>query len=171
MKKLETKTIYWGFPVCLLPILDLIPNSTSKAYENIKLNKKLILNVVPSQMWNKIEKIANFSASKTNVIKGKELVIDKIAKTNLKLVKSDFKIDYIENTTLYIEAFYEGELLKNGIANICLSVKNIYINESMINEEGFVDEDKFDVLIYQFRKYKKINNTELGKSFRYIPCK
>ncbi|WP_198402288.1 hypothetical protein [Mesoplasma florum] len=39
-------------------------NSTSKTYENIKINKKLILNVVPSQMWNEIEKMANFSASK-----------------------------------------------------------------------------------------------------------
>ncbi|ATI73995.1 hypothetical protein CQZ70_01870 [Mesoplasma florum] len=87
------------------------------------------------------------------------------------MAKSDFKIDYIKNTILFIEAFYEEELLKNGIANIYLSVKNIYINESMINEEGFVDEDKFDVLIYQFRKYKKINNTELGKSFRYMPTK
>lgn len=192
MKKLETKTIYWGFPVCLLSTLNpkgytnVTPissiynvnnlimigiNTTSKAYENIKLNKKLILNVVPSNMWEDIEKIANYTSSETNINKTQNFIENKLTKTNLKLVPSNFGIDYIQNTTLYIEAIFEDELVKDGMANVCLSVKNIYANSELINNDEIIDEVKFGVLIYQFRKYKKINTKELGKSFRYSKTK
>ncbi|AUB31239.1 flavin reductase [Spiroplasma floricola] len=188
-QKLNTKTLYWGFPIVVISSLndknktDITPissiynvndsimiglNISSKAYENIKLNKKAIINIVPDSMWSNIEKIAKYTAKKTNDQKTKNYIEDKTKEGNFNLLNSEHEIQFLEGTLLYIVVEYIDELVVNGIANICFNVKEIYVDAELLDENNYILDDKFNILLYQFRKYKKINKESMGKSFRYV---
>ncbi|AOG60849.1 hypothetical protein SHELI_v1c09000 [Spiroplasma helicoides] len=186
-EKINSKTIYWGFPVCLITSIDenkitnITPissiynvndtlmigiNVNSKAYANINLNKNIILNIIPENMWSQVENIAKYSSNIDNKNRLYTNEKDKIGK--FKLIQSHFDdIKYIDNSLIYIEAQYNEKIVANGIANINYIVKNIYVKKDLLDDDKYIIEDKLDVIIYQFRNYKKLSKKVLGKSFRY----
>lgn len=191
-KKINFESLYYGFPVILLTTIDnegitnIAPISSSwvldnniviglgtssKSFENLKINPEAVLNLPDETLYENVEKIAPYTG-KTDVSKEKANMGYKFSKDKF-LIGSftseksiDIKPDKISESPIQIETKVLKINIRDWYAIIELEIISVYAFEELLNNSKYLDSDKWHPLIYNFRKYHGLK-PNIGKNFRF----
>lgn len=186
-KPISPKMFYYGFPVILLTTIDennktnITPISSSwclgdnvviglgtqgKAYQNLKICQEVVLNIADETLWQKIEKIAPFTANKSAVNESYQFCDDKFAVGEFTEQNSlKIKPKRIAECPLQAECVIECIHERNGYVIIELKIVQVHVLENLIFDDDKINPDKWQPLIYNFRHYQGLGEL-LGKNFR-----
>ncbi len=191
-KKINFDSLYYGFPVFLLTTADemgttnVAPVSSgwvlgnniiiglgtdSKSFENIKITQEAVLNLTNEKLMESVEKIAKYTGKKEiseqKSLMGYTYLEDKFSAGGFTAEKSnDVKPDKIKECPVQIETRVAKINIRDWFAIIELEVLSVYASEDIITDSLYIDPDKWQPLIYNFRKYYGLGSS-IGKNFRF----
>lgn len=179
MNIINPKMLYYGFPVILLTTLNgdkttnITPISSSwvlgndviigisiesKAYENLIINKGLVLNIADSSLWFHVETISRYTGKKDIPIYKKNMgyryAADKFSIGGLTPEKSMVVEPLrIKECKLQIECIVEKTNNRADYAIVELKVQTVHAKEEIILEDEYIDPKRWDPLIYNYILY------------------
>ncbi|MCM3397900.1 flavin reductase family protein [Oceanobacillus profundus] len=193
-KEIKPNIMYYGTPTLLLNTLNedgttnISPMSSSwalgdcivlgiglegKAIENLDRHKECVINLPSPNLWENIEKISSYTGKKNVPSYKKEIGFtykkDKYVSAELTPLKSKTVLPTrIEECPIQIEAAVKNIRIPeyNSLFNIVeTQVLHFHANESIIQNENYINPSKWSPLIYNFRHYFELGR-EVGKTFR-----
>lgn len=191
MNIINPKMLYYGFPVILLTTLNgdkttnITPISSSwvlgndviigisiesRAYENLIINKGLVLNIADSSLWSHVETISRYTGKEDMPIYKKNMgyryAADKFSIGGLTPEKSMVVEPLrIKECQLQIECIVEKINNRADYAIVELKVQTVHAKEEIILEDEYIDPKRWNPLIYNFRSYHGLSK-QLGINFK-----
>ncbi len=148
----------WGGQISFHEIeLNLSPHKTT---ENIQLKKAFTISFADSKHVREADYFGLVSGYKVD---------DKIARAGMHTVKSAFvDAPVIEEFPLTLECEVEKIVTLGRDFQITAKVVNTLVDESLLNEDGKVDYDRTDWLVYDssYRTYRQMGKGIIGKAWR-----
>ncbi|MEK3907705.1 flavin reductase family protein [Oceanobacillus sp. FSL W7-1309] len=193
-KEIKPNIMYYGTPTLLLNTLNedgttnISPMSSSwalgdcivlgiglegKAIENLDRHKECVINLPSPNLWENIEKISSYTGKKNVPSYKKEIGFtykkDKYVSAELTPLKSKTVLPTrIEECQIQIEAAVKNIRIpeyNSLFAIVETQVLHFHANESIIQNENYINPSKWSPLIYNFRHYFELGR-EVGKTFR-----
>ncbi|QHX36033.1 hypothetical protein STIUS_v1c04790 [Spiroplasma sp. TIUS-1] len=179
-KQINSQSIYWGFPVCLISthnpdnyeqnvsvyssffvyknIVSVATTLESLTYKNLTMSDRAILNVPSHAMVPLIKELSK----KTHTPKEKKKIIDN---SRFKYVESDkFKnLIVFKDSELVLELSvlkiinYEN----NNFVTINFMINKVSANENIIDKNGIINSKKISPINIKFREYYKLDKKPL----------
>ncbi|MFP3919168.1 flavin reductase family protein [Lysinibacillus telephonicus] len=191
--EIKPKILYYGTPILLLNTLNedgttnISPISSSwalgdcivlgiglggKAIENLERHKECVLNLPSPNLWENVEKISSFTG-KENIPPLKKAIgftykKEKYEAAELTPLNSKSVLPTrIKECPIQIEAVVKNIRIPNysSFAIVETQVLHFHAEESIVQNENYIDPSKWSPLIYNFRHYFELGR-ELGKTFR-----
>jgi flavin reductase (DIM6/NTAB) family NADH-FMN oxidoreductase RutF len=150
----------------------------TKTAENLARHPECVINIPSPDMWQQIEKLAPLTGKDpVPEIKAKQFRFekDKFAAASLTAMASEIvKPDRVAECPVHLEAQVTriqqmgGEKLKELGGGVAAEVEIllVHVSEEFISDENYIDPQKWSPLIYNFRHYFRLDDKELGKTFR-----
>ena len=193
-KEIKPNIMYYGTPTLILNTLNedgttnISPMSSSwalgdcivlgiglegKAIENLDRHKECVINLPSPNHWENIEKISSYTGKKNVPSYKKEIGFtykkDKYVSAELTPLKSKTVLPTrIEECPIQIEAAVKNIRIpeyNSLFAIVETQVLHFHANESIIQNENYINPSKWSPLIYNFRHYFELGR-EVGKTFR-----
>ncbi|MUK88855.1 flavin reductase family protein [Ornithinibacillus sp. L9] len=193
-KEIKPKIMYYGTPTLLLNTLNedgttnISPMSSSwalgdcivlgiglggKAIENLERHRECVINLPSPNLWGNIEKISSYTGKKEIPPYKKEIGFsynkEKYESAELTPLYSKSVLPTrIKECPIHMEAVVKTIRIpeyNSLFAIVETQVIHFHANDSIIQNENYIDPSKWSPLIYNFRHYFGLGQ-ELGKTFR-----
>jgi flavin reductase (DIM6/NTAB) family NADH-FMN oxidoreductase RutF len=196
-KSIEPQILYFGTPVALITTVDVNSKANigpissvwalgrtlvigletgSKTYQNLVAQKECVVNIAPSTLFEKVEKIATLTGAQPIPDYKKDRYqyeSDKFRAGGFTRQTSDIVAPpRIEECSLQFEAVLKNKIVIEDdpvelgpVAALELRVVKIHVYEDLVIKGNHIDPAKWDPLIYNFRHYSGLGR-ELGKTFK-----
>jgi flavin reductase (DIM6/NTAB) family NADH-FMN oxidoreductase RutF len=150
----------------------------TKTAENLDQVPECVINLPSPQMWRKVETLAPLTGKNpVPEIKAKQFRFepDKFGTAQLTPMASELvKPQRIEECPVHMEArvtrlhTMSGERLNRLGGGIAAEVEvvRVHVASDLVVGENYIDPAKWSPLIYNFRRYFRLADDELGKTFR-----
>ncbi|HTH53843.1 MAG TPA: flavin reductase family protein [Edaphobacter sp.] len=157
----------------LLGLLD-----ETKTAENLARHAECVINLPSPEMWQQVEKLAPLTGKNpVPEIKSKQFRFkkDKFGSAELTPIESEVvKPSRAEECPIQMEAkvsrlyTMSGQKLADLGGGVAAEVEilRVHASEEFIKGDNYIDPFKWSPLIYNFRHYFRLSQTELGKTFR-----
>lgn len=189
-RKINKASFYYGFPVVLMTTKNNQDNITvisstwtlgkyvilglsinSQGFLNIQNGSDVTLNLADAQLWQNVEAIAKTTGCiDVPVYKqqaGYVFCEDKFTLGRFtKLVGETVDAVRIKECPIHIETKVKSIMVKSGFAIIECEIHNIFVNETILYDDTYIDVEKWQPLIYKFREYTTTHQS-LGVNFRF----
>ncbi len=193
-KEIKPKIMYYGTPTLLLNTLNedgttnISPMSSSwalgdcivlgiglggKAIENLERYKECVINLPSPNLWDNVEKISSYTGKKAIPSYKQEIGFtykkDKFESSGLTPLESKtVSPTRIKECPIQIEALVKNIRTPEYnplFAIVETQVLHFHADDSIIQNENYIDPSKWSPLIYNFRHYFELGK-EVGKTFR-----
>lgn len=190
--KSKLNSFYYGFPVFLVTTQDSSGNSNicaasssislgekviigiskgSKTHSNLLAGSDAVINIPDHSLWQKVEQIGRLTGGETlseNQTKwGGEICHDKFAKAGLQREASvDVAPPRIAECPIQAECRLVSTSDKGRFILAELDIVNLWVEDSLLGENGMVDSTKWKPLIFNFREYDTVGSA-LGFNVKY----
>jgi flavin reductase (DIM6/NTAB) family NADH-FMN oxidoreductase RutF len=150
----------------------------TKTAENLARHAECVINLPSPDMWRQVEKLAPLTGKNpVPGIKAKQFRFekDKFGAAGFTTLPSEIVVPLraaecpiqMEAKVHALHPMHGGKLAEVG-GGIAAEVEilRVHASEEYIQGENYIDPSKWSPLIYNFRHYFRLANTELGKTFR-----
>jgi len=150
----------------------------TKTAENLERHGECVVNIPSPDMWQHVEKLAPLTGKNpVPEIKAKQFSFEKdkfgasdltpIASELIKPLRAAECPVQLEARVTHLQRM-QGAKLKELGGGISAEVEiiRVHVREEFITGENHIDPQKWSPLIYNFRHYFRLAETELGKTFR-----
>ncbi|MCW2475725.1 MULTISPECIES: flavin reductase family protein [unclassified Symbiopectobacterium] len=192
-KSVNVKSFYYGFPVFLAstrdPItqqLNIAPlsasfslgntlmigvNKSNKTHDNIVAGSDVVINIPPHQLWSKIEQLGRVTGREivpdSKLSQGFSYCSDKADLSGFTLEAStQVSPDRIADCPIQAECKTVDVIEKAAFILVELDIKQVWIDEYLLNEDGSLNTAQWNPLIYKFREYNT-TTPAFGFNFKY----
>ena len=150
----------------------------TKTAENLSRHRECVINLPSPDMWKCVEKLAPLTGmDPVPGIKAKQFRFekDKFKAAGLTPIPSELvKPSRAQECPIHMEAkvhrlhAMEGQKLSDVGGGVAAEVEilRVHVDEQYIKGERYIDPAKWSPLLYNFRHYFRLGETELGKTFR-----
>ena len=150
----------------------------TKTADNVRRHPQCVVNLPSPAMWPQVEKLAPLTGKnpvaekKTKQFRYKREKFDAAALTP---IKSDLVVPArVKECPVQMEARVNavhtlaGEKLEKIGGGVAAEVEivRVHVSEDLVMQDRYIDPAKWSPLIYNFRHYFRLAETELGKTFR-----
>ncbi len=150
----------------------------TKTAENLSRHYECVISLPSPDMWKCVEKLAPLTGKNpVPGIKAKQFRSekDKFKAAGLTPIPSELvKPSRAQECPIHMEAkvrrlhAMEGQKLSDVGGGLAAEVEilRVHVDEQYIKGERYIDPAKWSPLLYNFRHYFRLGETELGKTFR-----
>jgi flavin reductase (DIM6/NTAB) family NADH-FMN oxidoreductase RutF len=150
----------------------------TKTADNLARHAECVVNLPSPDMWEKVEALAPLTGKNpVPEIKARQFrfVADKFSAAQLTSLTSEVvKPARVAECPVHLEARVSkmhsmtGEKLKGLGGGVAAEVEvlRVHVDKDLVLEGKYVDPAKWSPLIYNFRHYFRLEDEELGKTFR-----
>jgi len=150
----------------------------TKTADNVRRHAECVVNLPTPEMWEQVERLAPLTGKNpVPELKSKQFHFerDKFRAAGLTPMESELvKPARVRQCPVHMEARVRavhelgGERLKQlgGAVAAEVEVVRVHVANDLVIKDRYVDAARWSPLIYNFRHYYRLAETELGKTFR-----
>jgi flavin reductase (DIM6/NTAB) family NADH-FMN oxidoreductase RutF len=150
----------------------------TKTADNVRRHAECVVNLPAPAMWEQVERLAPLTGKNpVPELKSKQFYFErnKFEAAGLTRIESELvKPERVRECPVHMEARVRavhdlgGEKLKQlgGAIAAEVEVVRVHVASDLVIKDRYVDARRWSPLIYNFRHYYRLAETELGKTFR-----